>query len=69
MFTALFNNVCISIGLVNGAGYISVCIVSNDDDMFNLRLVYNQAINYSDLLSTRCKYNFMQLFSKSYITT
>ncbi len=59
MPTAVLSNICIPIGLVNGARYISVGIVPNDDGMFNLRLVDNQANNCSNLLSTRWKYNFV----------
>ena len=33
---AVFSNICIPIGLVNGARYIFVGIVSDHDDMFNL---------------------------------
>ncbi len=57
---AMFSNVCIPISLVNGVRYISVGIVSDDDNMSNLRLVDNQANNYSNLFLTRYKYNFVQ---------
>ena len=33
---AVFSNVCIPIGSVNGARYISVGIVPDDDSMLNL---------------------------------
>ncbi len=66
---AVLSNVCTPIGLVNRARYISVGIVPDDDGMFNLRLVDNQANNCSSLLSTRWKYNFVQPSSKSCITT
>lgn len=69
MFTAMLSNVCTPIGLVNEARYISVDIVPDDNDIFNLRLVDNQANNYNNLLLTRYKYNFVQPSSKSYITT
>ncbi len=68
MPTAVLSNVCTPIGLVNGVRYISISIVPDDDGMFNLRLVDNQANNCSNLLSTRCKYNFVQLSSKNCIT-
>ncbi len=67
MPTAMFSNVYTPIDLVNKARYISIGIVSDDDGMFNLRLVDNQANNCSNLLLTRCKYNFVQPSSKSCI--
>ncbi len=60
---AILSNVCILISLVNKARYISIGIVLDDDDMFHLRLLDNQANNCNNLFLTRCKYNFVQLFS------
>ena len=67
MSTAMFSNIYTPIGLVNGAKYISIDIISDDDGMFNLRLVDNQANNCSNLLLSKFKYNFMQLSFKSCI--
>ena len=67
MPTVVFSNVYTPIGLVNRARYISIGIASDDKGIFNLRLVDNQANNYSNLLLLRCKYNFVQLSSKSCI--
>lgn len=39
--TAVFSNVCTPISLVNGARYIFVCIVPDDNSIFNLQLVDN----------------------------
>ena len=55
MPTAMLSNVYTPISLMNRARYISVSIVLNDDNMFNLRLVDNQANNYSNPLLPRCK--------------
>lgn len=57
MLTTLFENVYIFLSLVNRARYISLCIILNDNNIFNLQLVNNHANNYSNLLLTRCKYN------------
>ena len=63
----VFSNICIPISLENGARYISIGIVLDDNGIFNLQLVDNQANNYSNLFLLRYKYDFMQLFSKSCI--
>ena len=67
MLTTVLSNIYTLIGLVNGAKYISVGIILDNDGMFNLQLVNNQANNYSNLLSSRFKYNFVQPSSKSCI--
>ena len=67
MPTVVLSNICTSIGLVNRARYISVDIISDDDNIFNLQLVDNQVNNCSNPLLPRFKYNFMQLSSKSCI--
>ena len=59
MLITVLSTICTPISLVNKARYISVGIVLDDDNMFNLQLVDNQANNYSNLFSTRCKYNFV----------
>ncbi len=59
MPTALLSNVYSLIDLINGARYISVGIVPEDDGMFNLRIVDNQANNCSNLLLIKYKYNFV----------
>ena len=70
MLIAVFSNVYTLIDLMNGARYMSIEIVLNDDaGIFNLQLVDNQVNNHNNLISTRCKYNFVQLSSKSCITT
>ncbi len=53
---------------MNRARYIFIGIVLDDDGMFNLQLVDNQANNCSNLLLIRCKYNFVQPSFKDYIT-
>lgn len=68
VFTAVLSNIHTPISLMNRDKYTSVGIVLDDDSMFNLRLVNNQANNYSNLLLNRCKYNLVQSFSKSYIS-
>ncbi len=59
MSIIVLSNICTSIGLVNRARYISIDIVLDNDDMFNLWLVNNQANNYNNLFLTRYKYNFV----------
>lgn len=59
MPTTLLNNICSLIRLVNGARYISVDNNLDDDNIFILQLVDNEANNFSNLFLTRCKYNSM----------
>ena len=69
MPTTMLSNIYTPIDLVNRTKYISINIVPEDDGIFNLRLVNNQANNCSNLLSPRFKYTFMQPSSKSCIIT
>ena len=69
MLTIVFSNVYTPIDLVNRVRYISIGIILNDNGMFNLQLVNNQANNCSNLFLPRCKYNFMQPSFKNYIIT
>lgn len=59
MLTAIFSNICTLLSLVNRARYISIGIVPDNNGIFNLRLVGNQANNSSNLLLIKCKYNFL----------
>ena len=59
MLTAMLSNVYTPIGLVNGARYQAVGIVSDENDMSNFRKVSNLANGYSNLLSNRFKHCFV----------
>lgn len=59
MLAVIFSNACTSISWVNGAEYIFVDIIPDNNNMLNLWLVDNQANNCSNLLLTWCKYNFV----------
>lgn len=59
MSTIVLNNVCTPIGLMNGARYISIGSLLDNNGMFNLQLVNNHANNSSNLFLTRYKYNFI----------
>lgn len=56
---AMCNNIYTPIGLMNRIRYISMGIVSDDNDIFYFQLVNNQVINCINKISTKCKYNFV----------
>lgn len=55
----MLSNIYTPIGLVNRARYISIDIILDDNDMINYLLIDNQANNYSNLLLTKYKYNYI----------
>lgn len=65
----MLSNIYTPIDLVSGAKYKSASIILDDNSIFNKQLVDNQVNNSSNLLLTRCNYDFVQSSSKSYFTT